>query len=273
MKKVILSVDVDHFPKSEVGISRILELLDNKGIKAPFFIAGKFAEENESVVKEIHTKGHEIGCHGYSHGLDLDENFVELDLVAQRRRIEKTSIILKEITGHDPKIFRAPYAKANHLTIRALEELGYECDSSVTSLRFDFGFGVSNNVKAFFAPTGPYNPSKHNIFKKGDSKVLEVPISAFCVPLTLSAIRTLGAKKVCYLYNLSSRFFDPVVFYLHPWEVMENDEIPLWDGLPRRHQKNRGKEALSGLNFFIDHVGKKSEFIGYKDILGGRIRP
>jgi peptidoglycan/xylan/chitin deacetylase (PgdA/CDA1 family) len=266
-KGLVVSVDVDHFPGSEIGIKRIMDILDERGIKAMFFIAGKFAEECEEVIKDIHLKGHEIGCHGYSHGLDVDENFVELDLEEQKRRIEKSSSILKGITGEDVKIFRAPYAKANHSTIRVLESLGYECDSSVTSMRFDFGMGVGNNMRAFFAPRRPYYPSMNNLYKEGDSKVLEIPISAFVVPLTMSALRTLGMKTVKHIFNMSSHFFDPVVFYLHPWEVMAMDEIQLWEGLPKRHTKNRGREALFDLGLFLDYVKKKSEIILYQDIL------
>jgi peptidoglycan/xylan/chitin deacetylase (PgdA/CDA1 family) len=266
-KRLVVSVDVDHFPGSEIGIKRIMDILDERDIKAMFFIAGKFAEEYEDVIKDIHSKGHEVGCHGYSHGLDVDENFIELDIKEQKERIEKSSRILKGITGEDVKIFRAPYAKANHGTIRVLESLGYECDSSVTSMRFDFGMGVGNNMRAFFAPRRPYHPSSQNLYKEGDSKILEIPISAFVVPLTMSALRTFGAKTVRRILNMSSHFFDPVVFYFHPWEVMAMDEITLWEGLPKRHTKNRGKEAMSQLKLFLDYAKNKSEFVLYKDIL------
>lgn len=266
-RRLVVSVDVDHFPGSEIGIKRIMDILDERGIKAMFFIAGKFAEEYENVIKDVYLKGHEIGCHGYSHGLDVAENFVDLNLEEQKKRIEKSSNILKEITGQDVKIFRAPYAKANHSTIKVLESLGYECDSSVTSMRFDFGMGVGNNMRAFFAPRRPYYPSLSNLYKEGDSKVLEIPISAFVVPLTMSALRTLGIKMVKHIFNVSSHFFDPVVFYLHPWEVMAMEEIQLWEGLPKRHTKNRGGEAMSVLKLFLDYVKNKTEIIQYKDIL------
>ncbi|UCE37899.1 MAG: polysaccharide deacetylase family protein [Thermoplasmata archaeon] len=265
----IISVDVDHFPGSEVGIERFLNIFDKRGLKAVFFVAGKFAEENEDIIKKIHLEGHEIGCHGYSHGLDTSENFVDMKAHEQKKRIIKSSEILMNITGQDVKVFRAPFAKANHITINVLEELGYESDSSVTSMRFDFGMGVGNNLRAFFAARKPYHPSKNNLFKKGDSKILEVPISAFVVPLTMSALRTFGAKEVNYLFNMSSHFFDPVVFYMHPWEVMEMDEIRLWEGLPKRHKRNRGVKALSCLEKFLDYVDSKSRFILFQDILEG----
>ncbi len=265
--RMVLSVDVDHFPGGELGIERILDVLEAKGISAMFFVAGKFAQEYEDVIKDIDSRGHEIGCHGYSHGLDIEENFVDLDAAEQKKRIQKSSEILKGIIGQDVRIFRAPYAMVNHITLNVLEGLGYVCDSSVSSLRFDFGLGMANNIKAFFAPTKPYRPSSSNIFKKGDSKVLEVPLSAFIVPLTLSGIRTFGVKKMCSLFNISSRYFDPVVFYLHPYEVMATDEIQLWEGLPKRHKRNRGENALNGFKKFIDYTEKKCEFVLFKNIL------
>ena len=265
--RMILTVDVDHFPGSEVGIGRILDILERRDIKATFFVAGKFAEEYENVIKEIDSRGHEIGCHGYSHGLDVAENFVDLEVPEQKKRIEKSSEILKGITGQDVRIFRAPYALISHNTMNVLESLGYECDSSVASLRFDFGLGMANNLRAFFAPTKPYHPSNRNIYKKGDSKVLEIPLSAFFTPLTLSGIRTFGAKMACHIFNISSHFFDPVVFYLHPYEVLGMDEIRLWEGLPKRHKKNRGEKAITGLEKFLDYVERKSEFILFEDIL------
>jgi hypothetical protein len=266
--RFIISVDVDDFPKSDIGIKRILKLLEDKNLEAMFFVAGKFAQENQDIIKDIHTRGHEIGCHGYSHGLDIDENFIDLDHDEQKKRIKMTSDILKGITGEEVKIFRAPYAMICTDTLNILEELGYICDSSVSSLRFDFGMGMANNVRAFFAPTKPYHPSRWNIYKKGDSKVMEIPISAFIAPLTLSGIRTFGVKKVRYLFNISSHFFDPVVFYLHPYEVMGVDELQLWEGVPKRHMKNRGEKALAGLDLFLDQIGKRCEFVQFKDVLG-----
>ena len=105
--RMIISVDVDHFPGSEVGIRRILDIIEKRDILATFFVAGKFAEEYENVIMEIYSKGHEIGCHGYSHGLDTAENFVDLEANEQKKRLEKSSEILKNMSLLDiiSKIF------------------------------------------------------------------------------------------------------------------------------------------------------------------------
>ncbi len=264
---MIISVDVDHFPGSEKGVQRILDLLDDKKISSSFFIAGRFGEEYPQVVAQVNDRGHEIGCHGYSHGLDVEENFVSLKYEEQVERIAKSTEVLSKITNKGVTMFRAPYAKVSSETIRALENQGYKIDSSVTSRRFDFGMGVSNSVGAFFAPTKPYYPSRDNIYGKGDSSVLEVPISAFFAPLTLTAIRTLGPGKVRRVFHLARRFFDPLVFYLHPWEVMGVDDIELWEGLPKRHLKNRGDAALRSLGSFIDYINQYVDFILFNDVI------
>jgi peptidoglycan/xylan/chitin deacetylase (PgdA/CDA1 family) len=266
-KRMIVSIDVDHFPGSEVGVQRILDLLDEKGLSAAFFITGRFGEEYPENVNEIFKKGHEIGCHGYSHGLDMEENFISLSYDEQVERIAKSSGILERTIGEKVTMFRAPFAKADGDTVRALEAQGYRIDSSVTSRRFDFGMGVSNSIGAFFAPTRPYHPSLDNIHKRGDSQVLEVPISAFFAPLTLSAIRTFGPGKVQRLLQWSLRFFDPLVFYMHPWEVMGVNEIVLWDGIPKRHLKNRGETALRAFDSFVDSITGYVDFALFGDIL------
>ncbi|UCF07694.1 MAG: polysaccharide deacetylase family protein [Thermoplasmata archaeon] len=266
-KGMILSIDIDHFPGSEIGVQRILDLLEDRGLKSTFFIAGKFAEECPSVLREIDRRGHEIGCHGYAHGLDLEENFALLTLEEQKKRIGRASEVIGRIIGREVTVFRAPYAKANSTTITVLESRGYTIDSSVAARRFDFGMGVANSVGAFFAPTKPYHPSRQNIFKDGDSEILEVPISAFVAPLTLSAIRSFGVKRIRLIFNMAYRYFDPLVFYLHPWEVMAADEIRLWEGVPKRHLRNRGKRALSALAEFIDCINGKVEFIQFGDVL------
>jgi hypothetical protein len=199
--------------------------------------------------------------------MDVEENFLNLKYDEQVERIAKSTEIFREIINRDVTIFRAPYAKADGTTIQALENQGYAIDSSVTSRRFDFGMGVSNSIGAFFAPTKPYHPSKSNIHKRGDSSVLEVPISAFFAPLTMSALRKLGLGVVKRIFHGSRRSFDPIVFYLHPWEVMDVDEIELWEGLPRRHMKNRGDAALRSLESFFDYIDQHVEFILFRDVV------
>ncbi len=51
----------------QVGVHRILDLLDKYNIPASFFVPGHTAERYEDVVREMVRRGHEVGHHGYMH--------------------------------------------------------------------------------------------------------------------------------------------------------------------------------------------------------------
>ena len=53
----------------------ILDVLDEYEAKATFFIGGSWADDNVECLKEIASRGHEIGSHGYFH---RDHNKLEI---------------------------------------------------------------------------------------------------------------------------------------------------------------------------------------------------
>lgn len=46
---------------------KILDILDEQGVKATFFVVGKDSEQGRKNLKKIVERGHEIGIHTYSH--------------------------------------------------------------------------------------------------------------------------------------------------------------------------------------------------------------
>ena len=82
---------------------RILDKLDQYGVKATFFIPGLTAQRYPEVVKRIAAAGHEIGLHGYAH-----ERFAGKTTEEQIEIIEKPQGILRELIGHDVEGFRTP---------------------------------------------------------------------------------------------------------------------------------------------------------------------
>src|SRR5437773_5277665 len=48
---------------------KLLQILDEVGTKATFFVLGFVAEKHPEVIKAIEKAGHEIGTHGFSHTL------------------------------------------------------------------------------------------------------------------------------------------------------------------------------------------------------------
>ena len=48
---------------------RVMDVFDDAGVTATFFVLGWIAEHHPELVRDIAARGHEIACHGYSHQL------------------------------------------------------------------------------------------------------------------------------------------------------------------------------------------------------------
>ena len=162
----------------EVGLPRLLALLSNHDVYSTFYFTGTFAEKIPEAVELVMEYGHEIGCHGYSH--EVDRAFDLLSLEEQINELEKAKNAIEPIAGKITS-FRAPAARINKFTVKALEETGFKTDSSVASQRFDgpMTFGAKNKLKWLFAPRNPYYLNYESPFIKGNSSILEIPISAY----------------------------------------------------------------------------------------------
>jgi peptidoglycan/xylan/chitin deacetylase (PgdA/CDA1 family) len=51
----------------DVGVPRILHMLDEVGVRATFFVPGWVAEHRPGLAAEIVERGHEVAHHSYSH--------------------------------------------------------------------------------------------------------------------------------------------------------------------------------------------------------------
>src|ERR1700694_1314 len=58
----------DHFPsRVEDNCHRLLDIFDQYGARATFFILGWVADRFPSLVRRIHERGHEVACHSFWH--------------------------------------------------------------------------------------------------------------------------------------------------------------------------------------------------------------
>ena len=110
----------------EEGLPKILELLDEFGIKSTFFVTGDVAEKHPKLVRKI-SKKHEIGCHGYHHE-SLDEINGE-----KKRALKKSKELLEGIIHGKVFGFRAPCLQVCNELYHVLRDLGFEYDSSIAS--------------------------------------------------------------------------------------------------------------------------------------------
>jgi len=107
-----------------VGVPRILDMLDRQGVKATFFIPGWVVEQHTWICREIVRRGHEVGYHGYLHEKSY---FPEQD----RELVAKSKKIMKELLGVEPKGYRAPEADLTAETIDNIVAGGFEYSSNM----------------------------------------------------------------------------------------------------------------------------------------------
>ncbi|MDA1349332.1 MAG: polysaccharide deacetylase [Chloroflexi bacterium] len=109
-----------------VGVFRILDLLDRYEIPASFFVPGYVAERYGSAVKDIVSRGHEVGHHGYMH-----EPPASLTPEEEAAVLDKGTRILQAITGERPLGYRAPSWELSRHSLEYLAERGFVYDSSL----------------------------------------------------------------------------------------------------------------------------------------------
>ena len=133
-------------PRINLYLPRVLDLLDEKGIKSTFFCLGWIARTYPDVLKEIQKRGHEIACHTDKHLFvkDMTPEEFDADLSLALSSIEN-------VTGEKVKAFRAPAFTITETCKWAFEVLnahGIECDCSIFPTTRSFGgfpsFGEAN---------------------------------------------------------------------------------------------------------------------------------
>lgn len=111
---------------ANVGVPKIVELLEQEGLKGSFYVPGWTAEKYGHCMDLIQKGGHEIGHHGYLHEwVDPDRPDLE------REALEKGLEALKRTVGVTPKGYRSPAGETTPNMIKMLQEYGFLYDSSL----------------------------------------------------------------------------------------------------------------------------------------------
>lgn len=94
-----------------VWTEKLLDGLQERGVKVTFFVIGEKIEGNEELLKRMYEEGHLIGNHSYHH--------VELNRLREStvlEEIEMTNTLIYEATGYWPEFIRPPYGSWNRKT-------------------------------------------------------------------------------------------------------------------------------------------------------------
>lgn len=223
-----------------IGLPRLLDLYAKHDVRSTFYFTGDFAELKPEAVELVKEHGHEIGCHGYTH--DIHKAFDLLTLEEQINHLTRAKKIIERVAG-PIRAFKAPALRINEYTIKALEMTGFLIDSSVAPQRFDgpMSFGSKKKLNWLIAPRFPYNPASDSPFKKGNSPILEIPISAALFPYIGTLMRVnpklfrLLEKVLFFESKLTKK---PLVFIFHPNECLDYEGIASGKMMIERRSKS-----------------------------------
>lgn len=102
-------------------IEDMLDVLDYYNVKTTFFIGGSWAVRNLDLVREIYTRGHELGNHGFYHkdqdNLNYDGNYQEINMCHQ---------VVSENLGIEMTLFAPPSGAYSSTTVDAATDLMYK---------------------------------------------------------------------------------------------------------------------------------------------------
>lgn len=94
----------------------IIKTLNDRGVKATFFVVGSQAEKHPDIISDMVRHGHEIGNHTWSHP---EMDIIQLNALISE--VKDTNELISQHTGQQITYFRPPKGV---LTSDAREELG-----------------------------------------------------------------------------------------------------------------------------------------------------
>ncbi|ASZ11293.1 polysaccharide deacetylase family protein [Chitinophaga pendula] len=249
--KILISVDVEEFDIPEEfgwhvpldqkldvsyrGLKRTLELFDQYGVTATFFITAFWAEHYPDLVKQMAAK-HEIASHAYHHS-----SFSESDL-------ESSRLLLQQISGQTVTGFRMP--RLRPVSLQALKQAGYTYDASLNPTWLP---GRYNNRHM---PRLPFKKEGLWIMPSSVSPILRYPIFWLSVKNAPLWVTSHFSKTILKKDHMLSCYF-------HPWELtnLEGYRLPAYI---RRVSGQRMETRLKG---FLQMLQSQGSFCTHRQWL------
>jgi polysaccharide deacetylase family protein (PEP-CTERM system associated) len=188
----------------------ILQMLNDTGKKATFFILGMLGTYRPDLVRKIYAEGHEIGLHGQHH-IDMRKLSYEdakADLLDSKNLV--TDIIGAPVFG-----YRAPYFsidQSNLSTLEILTEIGMEYDSSIFPVKMK-RYGIEK------FPTGDA------LYRLSNGKeIVELPLTVLeqkgkRIPVAGGGyMRAYPQFYIRSLFKKINEHKKNVMLYMHPYE-------------------------------------------------------
>lgn len=233
----------------ESQMDDILQVFDDKSVKATFFVLSSVAQKHPQLVRRIVQAGHELASHGHMHQKADRQTPDEF-----RQDIQFSKELLESISGQAVLGYRAPSFSintSNEWAFEVLRDAGFVYSSSTYPIAHDH-YGTPD------WPRVPFNPVPG---------LLEIPQSTIDVCGRALPIGGGGYFRL-FPYALSRWAITkhqqtsktPYMFYFHPWEI--DPEQPKVAGASLksafRHYVNQGR--------MLNKISKMSELATWRTI-------
>ena len=117
----LVALTFDAGAESGTAAPAVLEILRERGIRATFFLSGRWVEKYPELAQQIQADGHEIANHSYTHPdlthLSDDQIVFELDYTDQ---------VVSDLLGvHTRPYFRPPFGARNRRVLDVAAASGF----------------------------------------------------------------------------------------------------------------------------------------------------
>ena len=239
-RRLIISIDVERdiprfFRDSYVGVAEVLaSLLDellSLGFVADMFVETQVLRSFPDLLRRARARGHFLGTHGWHVEPRLA---TELEDDEMRERLLEGRDEFRNAFGSSPMAFREANFAVDSRLVRMLPKFEYLVDSSVLPNRRIRRHRLKTVVDHRGCPTEPYRPALDDYRKRGNSLILEIPVTENPLkpntPLGTGSLNEGGVEAT--LAGLRATQCDPVTFLIHPWECIDlaaiRPDLPEW---------------------------------------------
>lgn len=242
----------------ESNTSKALDLLDEFGIKATFFVLGWIADEMPEVVRRVAARGHEIASKGYYHRSirQLSREEFRDDLVRSREALESASGTA--VLGY--RIAHGWFTPHDLWALEVLAEEGFLYDSSIRPI-----------FRAF--ADEPRRRAVHR-HRCGDQVLWEFPLSSWRLggwSFPIAGGNYLRQFPPALMQRAVAHWHRtvplPFLMYFHVWEL--DPDQPRIQAAPL-HERIRQYRNLEKMDGIIRNYLRAYRFTGIADYLAGR---
>ena len=233
--------------KGAENLREILDIFMQHNVFPTLFITGEIIEKYPYLTRQW-SDGCEIGCHSFTHRFwnTLSQNIKEQEI--EKFRKVCSSVLQNPVNG-----FRSPSHIIDEDSVRILSDNGFLYDSSVVP-HYPFFKRRYRGYERRSLIT-PFYPSLNDCRVKGNSRILEIPVSGqmFGIPLAGAWISGIPFSVYKFLFAMRKPSF--ITLSVHSWDILKDRDYPessfarKLDKLLRLLRANH-YEFLSGENIY-----------------------